>query len=221
MAAIAQAGRSAGTLFIPALGKEIKLVEWREDDFYDTVVTGDVSAAAALVAAGTSLEFFRDLASKNLQHTNLRTARRIPAGSEFIMSRIGVLPNQGFGNVVPDPSTVVKHAYAATLTFKINDRLVSEGPLYKYQSGYGVTGSFTSTLAAGASAEGGLATIGVPSAAAAPNLMVAQPVMDDDDLVATIDYRGVAWAVGAVMPTVKCIGITLSLHGFIKKPQGK
>lgn len=214
MAAIAQAGREAGSLFIPALGKAIKLVEWREDDFYDTVVTGDVSAAAATVTAGTSLEFFRDLASKNLQHTNLRTSRRIPAGSEFIMSRIGVVPNQAFGNVMASPTDLVKHCYAATLTFKINDRLVSEGPLYKYQSGFGITGSTTQN-------DTGLATIGVPSAAAAPNLMVAQPVQDDDDLVATIDYKSNSWATNAVMPSVKAIGITLSLHGFIKKPQGK
>lgn len=214
MAAIAQAGREAGSLFIPALGKAIKLVEWREDDFYDTVVTGDVSAAAATVTAGTSLEFFRDLASKNLQHTNLRTSRRIPAGSEFIMSRIGVIPNQSFGNVMASPTDLVKHCYAATLSFKINDRLVSEGPLYKYQSGFGITGSTTQN-------DTGLATIGVPSAAAAPNLMVAQPVQDDDDLVATIDYKSNSWATNAVMPSVKAIGLTLSLHGFIKKPQGK
>lgn len=214
MAAIAQAGKEAGSLFIPALGKAIKLVEWREDDFYDTVVTGDVSAAAATVTAGTSLEFFRDLASKNLQHTNLRTSRRIPAGSEFIMSRIGVIPNQSFGNVMASPTDLVKHCYAATLSFKINDRLVSEGPLYKYQSGFGITGSTTQN-------DTGLATIGVPSAAAAPNLMVAQPVQDDDDLVATIDYKSNSWATNAVMPSVKAIGLTLSLHGFIKKPQGK
>lgn len=214
MAAIAQAGKEAGSLFIPALGKAIKLVEWREDDFYDTVVTGDVSTAAATVTAGTSLEFFRDLASKNLQHTNLRTSRRIPAGSEFIMSRIGVIPNQSFGNVMASPTDLVKHCYAATLSFKINDRLVSEGPLYKYQSGFGITGSTTQN-------DTGLATIGVPSAAAAPNLMVAQPVQDDDDLVATIDYKSNSWATNAVMPSVKAIGLTLSLHGFIKKPQGK
>ncbi len=225
MAPVAQAGRSAGTLFIPALGKEIRLVEWREDDFYDTVVTGDVSAVAGAIAAGTSLEFFRDLANKNLQHTNLRTQRRIPAGSEFIMSRIGVVPNNAFGNVFALPEDYIKHVFAATLTFKINDRLVSEGPLYKYQSGYGVTGNAAATTA-GLALPGfgnafGPMSIGVPSAAAAPNLMVAQPVMDDDDLVATIDYKSNSWAPNAVMPSVKGIGITLSLHGFIKKPQGK
>lgn len=222
MAALATPGKEPGTLNIPALGRTIKLVEWREDDFYDTVHIGpDFAAAAAAVAAGSSYEFFRDLANKNLAHTNLRTARRIPAGSEFIMARVGVVPNQSFGNVLTLPSDLVKVAYAATLTFKINDRLITEGPLYKYQSGYGVTGGFFPALAAGAQVEAGLATIGVPSAAAAPNLMVAQPVMDDDDLVATIDFKSNSWADGAVQPTILGMGVTLSLHGFIKKPQGK
>lgn len=221
MPALATPGKDPGTLNIPALGRTIKLVEWREDDFYDTVSNGDPSAAAAITLAGSSYEFFRDLANKNLQHTNLRTPRRIPAGSEFIMARIGVVPNQAIGNVVMLPSDLVKYAYAATLSFKINDRLITEGPLYKYQSGYGVTGGFFPALAAGVQAEAGLATIGVPSAAAAPNLMVAQPVADDDDLQGTIDLRSVSWVTGAVMPTVVRGAFTLTLHGFIKKPQGK
>lgn len=226
--AVAQAGREAGTLFIPALNRSIKLVEWREDDFYDTVVTGhaNVGAAAAALSAGTTLELFRDIGNKNLQHTNFRTARRIPAGSEFIMSRIGVVPNQAFGDVIAAPEAITKLAYAATLTFKINDRLVSEGPLYKYQSGYGVTGSVTTTAA---DTTLGLVTVGVPSAAAAPNLMVAQPVSDDDDFVATIDFRSQPWATmagagGAAtgpMPLISGMGITVITHGFIKKPQGK
>lgn len=218
MAALATPGKEPGTLNIPALGRTIKLVEWREDDFFDTVSTADPSQAAATVTAGTSFEFFRDLNNKNLQHTNLRTARRIPAGSEFIMARIGVMVCQAFGNVVALPDDVVKIAYAATLSFKINDRLVSEGPLYKFQSGYGVTGSVSDT---NTTVKSGYVTIGVPSAAAAPSLMVAQPVMDDDDLMATLNFASNAWATGAVQPSIKGMAISLLLHGFIKKPQGK
>lgn len=211
MASAITAGKD-GTLNIA--GRVIKLVEWREDDFYDTVCTADPSAVAAAITAGASFEFFRDLANKNLPHTNLRTARRIPAGSEFIMSRIGVVPNQAFGNVTPSPTDITKLVYAATLSFKINDRLISEGPLYKYQSGYGVTGSTTENAT-------GYVTVGVPSAAAAPTLMVAQPVQDNDDLQCTMDVKSNSWQTGAVLPTIKGIAVTLILHGFIKKPQGK
>lgn len=202
---------NAGELNIPSLGKVIKLVEWREDSFFDTVQLDGVTPAA-----GSSLEFFRDLSNKNLQHTNLKTARRIPAGSEFILTRIGVVPNQALADTLPTDADIVKLAFAASLTFKINDRLISEGPVYKYQSGYGVTGSTTRNAT-------GLATIGVPSAAAAPSLLVAQSVKDDDDLVATLDHRNNSWINGgSTMPTYSTrMGVTLDLRGLIKKPQGK
>lgn len=211
MAAIAQAGKEAGTLVIPSLGRTIKLVEWREDDFYDSV-----QQASGAATAGTSLEVFRDLSNKNLQHTNLKTSRRIPAGSEFILARIGVVPAQAIGNTLVTDDDIIKLAYAATMTFKLNDRLITEGPLYKYQSGYGVTGSTTRNAT-------GVVTIGVPSAAAAPVLMVAQNIADDDDLVATIDFKNNSWiAGGASMPTFTAAVIaTVNLHGFVKKPQGK
>lgn len=211
MAQIAVPGKNPGELVIPALGRTIKMVEWREDGFYDSVQTSVVTPTA-----GTSLEFFRDLSNKNLQHTNLRTARRIPAGSEFIMARIGVVIAQAFGNSLPDDADQIKLAYAASLTFKINDRLISEGPAVNYQSGIGMTGSTTRNAT-------GVVTVGVPSAAAAPSLMVAQPVADDDDLVATLDFKDNAWLNGgSVMPTftVRPV-VTLRLAGFIKKPQGK
>ena len=63
----------AGEFVIPALGKTVKLVEWREDDFYDSI-----SFIAGLIAAGTSHEFFRDITNKNTQHCNITTPRRIP-----------------------------------------------------------------------------------------------------------------------------------------------
>lgn len=199
-----------GALFIPALGRKIKMVEWREDDFYDSVLQ-----ASGTIAAGTSLEFFRDLSNKNLQHTNLRTARRIPAGSEFIMARLGVLIAQAVGETLTTDDDTLVVAYAGSLTFKLNDRLISEGMLVKYQTGIGVTGSTTRTST-------GVVTLGVPSAAAAPSLMVAQPVSDSDDLMGTVDFKSATWISGYVSPVLtNAVLFTIMLHGFIKKPQGK
>lgn len=210
MAQIAIPGKNPGELVIPALGRTIKMVEWREDGFYDSV------QAASAPTAGSSLEFFRDLSNKNLQFTNLRTARRIPAGSEFIMARVGVIIAQAYANVVPTDDDLIKLAYAASLTFKINDRLITEGPAVNYQSGIGMSGTTTRNAT-------GVVTTGVPSAAAAPSLMVAQPVADDDDLVATLDFKDNAWlSGGSSMPVfVAKPVVTLRLAGFIKKPQGK
>ncbi|MDO8688544.1 MAG: hypothetical protein Q7R39_00780 [Dehalococcoidia bacterium] len=201
---------NAGELYIPALGQTIKLVEWREDDFYDSV-----QQAAGLVTAGTSLEVFRDLTNKNLQHTNLKTQRRIPAGSQFIMNRIGVLIAQSAGSILCTAKDILRVAYSASLTFKINDRLVSEGPIVKYQSGLGITGGSTENAVSAM-------TTGVASAAAAPNLLVSQPVMDDDDLQATIDFKSNTWLATTALPTLDVAPVfTTMLHGFIKKPTGK
>jgi len=209
MAAAVPTGK-AGELFIPSLGRTIKLIEWREGDFYD-----HVTQASGTVTAGTSLELFRDLANKNLQHTNLRVARRIPANSELIMNRIGVLIAQAFSDTVVNGDDILKVAYNGSLTFKINDRLVSEGPIVLYQSGYGMTGATTMNNRAPY-------TTGVPSAAAAPQLLVAQSVIEDDDLQATVDFKNDTWITGSsVMFTLAGrVLIGCFLHGFIKKAQG-
>lgn len=203
--------QEAGELFIPALGTTIKLVEWREDDFYDSV-----TQASGAVTAGTTLDLFRDLANKNLQHSNLKTPRRIPAGSELIMNRIGVLIAQAFSNTVVVINDVLKCAYDASFTFKLNDRLVTEGPLVKYSTGMGVAGGTTENNVS-------TATTGVPSQAAAPQLLVSQPIKDDDDLQGEITFKNDIWVTGtSVMPTLTGrVVFTVPLHGFVKKPQGK
>lgn len=211
MNSVIQPTKNAGEFYIPALGRTVQLIEWREDDFMDTV-----TQPLGAVTAGTSLELFRDLTSKNVQHCNLKTARRIPAGSEFVMNRVGVLIHQAFSNTITVLADVLKVAYNASLTFKINDRLIVEGALYKFSTGYGIVGSSTENNVS-------LATTGVASAAAAPQLLVAQPVKDDDDLNGTVDFKSDSWITGAaVMPTLAGrVLISTILHGLIKKPQGK
>lgn len=202
-------GSEPGTLILPD-GRVVRQVEWREDDFYDSV------QHAASITAGNSLEVFRDLSNKNLPATNLKTSRRIPAGSEFILSRVGVLIQQAFQNTVASDDDILKLAYAATLTFKINDRLVTEGPIVKYSSGLGMAGQTTRNNT-------GNVTTGVPSVAAAPTLLVAQTVGDDDDLNAQVEFKDNSWlAAGSLMPTLTNRNVVqIYLHGFIKKPQGK
>jgi hypothetical protein len=191
-------------------GRVIKLVEWREGDFTDSV-----TQASGAVTAGTSLELFRDLANKNLQHSNLKKARNIPSQSELIMNRVGVLIAQAFSNTLPPLSDIVKIAYAASLSFKINDRLIIEGALFMFQSGYGMAGSTTENNVS-------LVTTGVPSAAAAPQLLVAQNIGDQDSLEGTIDFKNDIWITGSsVMLTLTARNVvTVALHGFVKKPSG-
>lgn len=206
----AQSTGNPGELHFPALGKTIRLVEWREGDFYDSV-----TRASGAVTAGTSLELFRDLSNKNLQHANLKTPRRIPSNSEFIMNRVGVVIAQAFSNTVTDGDDIMKVAYAGSLTFQINDRLISQGPLIAYQTGYGMSGATTRNNAT-------VLTTGIASAAAAPQLLVAQSVGDKDDLGATIDFKDDIWITASSVMFVLTgrIVAILFCHGFIKKPQG-
>lgn len=208
---VIQPTKTAGEFYIPALGKTVQLIEWREDDYQDSV-----TQALGAVTAGTSLELFRDLSSKNVQHCNLKTPRRIPSGSEFVMNRVGVLIHQAFSNTLVVAADILKVAYNASLTFKVNDRLIVEGALYKFATGYGMAGATTENNTS-------LISTGVASAAAAPNLLVAQPVKDDDDLNGTIDFKSDSWITGAaVMPTLAGRSVmSIILHGLIKKPQGK
>ncbi len=208
---IIQPGKEAGEFVIPALGKTIKLVEWREGVYYDTVEVTETTPTA-----GLEFDFFRDLERKSLQHTNLKTQRNIPAGTEFIMTKIGIVPNQALGNILPTDADIIRLAYSASLTFKINDRLIEEGPLLRFQSGYGVTGSTTRNAT-------GVVTIGVPSGAAAPTLLVAQNVKERDALEGKLMFKDNAWLeAGSSMPTFTVnLGVTLMLGGLIKKPQGQ
>ena len=218
--AIAVPTGKAGELYIPALGQTVQQVEWREDDFYDHVQADNAPAA------GAQYIFFRDLGQKNLQSCNLRQQGKIPSNSEMVIARIGVHLAQAYGNQLPTDADLIKLAHAALLTFQINDRLVAQGPLFKYQSGYGMTGSTTRTGT-------GVVTTGVPSTAAAPQLLVAQPISEKDDLVCNISildnkWLNIAGTTGASqMPVFSTQGAValqpvmgVFLHGLIKKPQG-
>jgi hypothetical protein len=209
-APLIQATAKAGEYLIAALGRTVKLVEWREDDFYDTVVQ-----VAGAITAGTQLVLFRDVQTKSRQHCNLVNPSRIPSGAEMVMNRVGVLINQAFGNVVAAGGDIMKIAYGGSFTFNLNQtRLIAQGPLVKFQTGYGITGATTDTTA-------NSFTTGVPSASAAPQLLVAQPITSTDDLGGEVRFESAAWAAGFAMPTTTVlIGITAFLHGLIKRPIG-
>ncbi|HYE89983.1 MAG TPA: hypothetical protein VEA38_03140 [Terriglobales bacterium] len=199
-----------GVITVPALGKSFKLTESREDDVFDSV-----TQASGSVSAGTSLELFRDLGNKFLQHTNLKTPRRINAESEMALTRIGVHVAQAIGNTMVSDDDIIKILHTGTLTFKINDRLVTEGPLMKYQAGVGAAGQTNRT-------DTGVVTNGVASQAAAPNLLVPQPISDKDDLNGTVDFKNATWISGYTAPSLDGTNvISCLLHGIIKAPLGR
>ncbi len=210
--AVAVPTSNPGELYIPALGQYIQQVELREDDVFDTI-----QLVAGAINAGTKQQFFQNLQDKNEQHTNMPQPRRIAAGDEVAVYRIGLQTRDAAGNVTPAPGDVRKVFGNARLQVKFNKRVIADGPAIKYPSGYGLSGS----LDASAAADGVLSN-GVPSVAASPTLFVPQQLTTADDIYAILDFPDAAWVTGYAVPTTTALMLlTLYLRGVIKSPLGK
>jgi len=195
-----------GKFYNALTGKVIMIIEWREDDKYDTTYLG-----AGAVAAGTTRNFFRDLQNKERIDTNFTTPRRLPAGEEMILDRIGVKVPMAFGNVLSPPADHKRLLENAYLTFQINRKDVAEGPLTKFPPGYGLAGNTVET-------NQGIVSNGVPSTAAAAKLIREQYITTDHDLDAVLTFWDRIWATGAAfMPTTTtAMVVQVFLHGLIK-----
>jgi hypothetical protein len=203
-----------GELYIPALGKKFQQVELREDDVYDTI-----QIPGATIAAGTEFELFRDIQGKNEQHTNLPQSRRIQAGDEVAVFRIGVHPREALGNVLSTTVDSRKVFGNAHFILKFNRRVISDGPAIKYPSGYGLSGFSNEVAAAGVNA----ISVGVPSVAAAPTLFVPQQLKDNDDILCKLRFPDAAgWFAAYAPPTITtAFPVSVFLRGVIKAPLGK
>lgn len=205
-----------GELFIPALGKKFQQVELREDDVYDTV-----QVQTGAITAGTELEFFRDIQNKNEQHTNLPQSRRIQAGDEVAVFRIGLYPRNKVGATHSSTSDIAQIVDNGHFVLKFNRRVISDGPALKFPSGYGLSGA--SDLGA-VSAGNQFVSLGVPSVAAAPTLFVPQQLKDNDDIICKLRFPAASWVTGYNDPTLASAdGVLMSafLRGVIKSPLGK
>lgn len=205
--------KNPGELYIPALGKTFQQVELREDDVYDTI-----QMEAGAVAAGKEYQFFRNVEDKNEQHTNIPQPRRIAAGDEVAVFRIGIHPREAQGDVLPLTLDIKKVFGNAHLILKFNKRIITDGPAIKYPSGYGLSGSSNEVAAAGIAFH----SVGVPSVAAAPTLFVPQQLKDDDDIACKLRFPDAAWVADYVVPTTAGdLLISMFLRGVIKSPLGK
>jgi hypothetical protein len=204
--------KNPGELFIPALGKTVQQVELREDDIYDTV------QVFGAIAAGTEYEFFRDIQNKNEQHTNIPQSRRIQAGDEVAVFRIGIHPRAALGATQADVSDIKQIVENGHLDLRFNRRIITSGPAVKYPSGYGLSGFSNATPGSAA------VSVGVPSVAAAPTLFVPQQLKDNDDIICKLRFPGAAWTTSYAPPTVSAapgLAVSVFLRGVIKSPLGK
>lgn len=205
-----------GVYEVEGVGTRIRLIEWRAGSYYDSVVFN-----SGTITAGTNQLLFQNLQNKNRQHTNLdNNAGRLPALTELICNRIGVHLTQAIGDVVTVDSDIIKFAHASYMQMFINqDRRVADAPTYTFQSGYGISG-FTTRNATG------IVTTGVASAAAAPQLLVAQPIGPNDAMTGALYVQDAQWVTQSSNQTYQppvlenILVATVFLDGLIKKPQG-
>ena len=206
-----------GTLYIPAIGKEVTQIDSREDDIYDSV-----GVASGLVTAGKEYKFFDATADKNGQHANFTRAHRILGGHELSLTRIGVLVRSSTGDAGAVGAADIKRIFEnGKFDAQIGKRDIGEGPALKFQSGYGLSGNSSETATA-------IVSNGVPSGAAAPTLLVPQDVTEDDDIYSRLLFPDAAWLTAAywgtvfAMPTIALRSVvTCFWHGIIRKPLGK
>lgn len=225
--AILRATDETGVYEIEGLGTKIRLLEWRAGSFYDT--TGFVSNGTDPQTAGIQQQLFQNLNGKTRQFSNLdNNAGRLPALNELITNRVGAHLLQSWGDVVISDADIIKFAHAAYMRVSVNQtRLIFDAPLYTAQSGYGVQGSTTRNNT-------GIATVGVPSAAAAPQLLVAQPIGPNDSIGtdsyitlyavnqsnwAQLSATSVPSLADAKLPIFESsVFATVFLDGLVKKP---
>lgn len=194
-----------GQFFNKLTGGVIDIVEWREDDKYDTV-----DFAAALQTAGATSNFFRDLTNKNLIDSNFTTPRRLPAGEEMIIDRCWAYIPAAVGNVTPTPSDIKKMGDNAYIKFQINRKDVAEGPLVKFPSGYGFAGNSVEN-------NQGVVSVGVPSTAAAAKLVREQYITHDHDVDCTLQFLARTWDGDVVQPTFSAImHVKAGFHGLVR-----
>jgi hypothetical protein len=197
-----------GYAAIPSLGVTVKLTKAAEREIFDTV-----EYASGAQTAGAKKELFRDLDNKEKQHTNFGTQRKLPAGHEFFLARLGVHVHQANGNSMSTDSDIIKILHASLLTVDVNERLIAEGPAWLFQGGFGAVGNTTRNAT-------GVVTNGVASAAAARQLLVVQPIIGEKDQInGNLTTPDRVWQTTSTMPSLdgEC-DVSVVGGGVLKKP---
>lgn len=184
----------------------VDIVEWREDDKWDTV-----ALVAGAVAAGTMAQFFTNLNGKLAIDSNFTTPSRLPAGEEMIVDRAWIYIPLAAGNQLLPPADVKRIAENAYAKFTINRKDLAEGFLTKFPSGYGLSGNTVENAQ-------GIVGIGVPSTAAAAKLVREQYITTNHDLGCQVTFFSrAAWDAVAGMPTTTVHAhIKAGFHGLVR-----
>jgi hypothetical protein len=175
-------------------GQILNISEYREDDKYDTIVI--YSDNFEHITAGTQYVFFRDVEKKFPIDTNLTQPSRLSMGEEMVVDRVGASVDLYAGEYSVANSDFGQVVFNGHLRVNVNNLLLAEGPLVKFASGYGLTGSgiyHTGDNLAGVSNTGIFVNIGVPSQAAVPKLVRTQTLTEKHEFIGYLSFFSRAW----------------------------
>jgi hypothetical protein len=203
-------------------GQILNISEYREDDKYDTIVI--YSYTAELITAGKQYVFFRDIERKLPIDTNFTQPSRLSMGEEMVVDRVGASIDLFMGETSASNDDFAKVVYNAHLRVNVNNLLLCEGPLVKFASGYGVTGSgiYTSVDTGNL---GILVNIGVPSPAAVPKLVKTQTLTEKHEIIGYLTFFSRQWAdwthgseIETAMPEIDSnfVPVKCWIHGLLK-----
>jgi len=199
-------------------GNVLDISDYREDDKYDTEVI-----PAGPVAFGTDFFFFRDIQGKQAVDTNFTQGSRLSAGEEMIIDRVGATVRNAAGRILPTPSDIKMITEDSFLRVTVNGITLSEGPLVKFPSGYGLAGNTNENGQ-------GIVSIGVASTAAAKKLLKTQLITAQHEVLGQLTFQARLWAnILLAIPdpgdrqadlSVACL-VTVWLHGLLKTASSK
>lgn len=215
-----------GRFLDTASGQVLNIAEYREDDKYDTIFL----SAEQEIEFGSQYVFFRDITTKRPIDCNFTQPSRLSAGEEMVVDRVGLYPRHVISGQEVSPSTdlarVIENAF---FRVNVNSILLTEGPAFKYPSGYGM-GGYPEV-----GAVAGTVGIGVPSTAAAAKLVKTQTLTSRHEVIGYFIFHNHDWILNEPHVSASEITslslttgegylgmlITAFLHGLIKAAVSK
>jgi len=222
MSTLVQIPNQPGKFAIPGLGKQIDIVEWNEQDIYDTVVY----PAGLQLSAAAQVNFFTQVNGKARIQTNLTTNSKVPARHSAIVLKAGVFVQPKWGTAVPELADQMAVYQEGSWDLLKNRKVqIEETHMWGAATGYGFVAYGVDFAAPAVTVAPG--SNGVASPAAIPPLLVPFELSSDDDFEGHIFMRSPAGltAVGGVAAPAftshtlaQDTPVMFVLHGFLRAP---
>lgn len=202
--AVVPVPKQPGRYFDTSTGKYVDIVDYHDADRYDTV-----RLASGAVTAGTEINLFKDLSSKDKIDANISQTSRLSQGEEMLVRRVGFDIPLCFGDTRVAPADIKRVAYGAYCEVKLNDKIIAEGPLYTMPSGYGLAGQTNENAA-------GIVSVGVASTAAQRQLEKTHWLTSNQDITGTVKFFDHTWDVANMPTTASRVHIRAFIGGLVR-----